>query len=172
PMQLLIEWLPGVNVGNAALLLAIGAGLIILLSFLLLGRRPRRTPREFEPPILPGTPAGSGDWESPLLAARHDERRRSTRRSGMPTPILVVDAKGGRHAWDAYVLDRSAGGIRIALEKSCPVGSMLLARPSNAPEGFEWVKVTVKSCREVGDYFEIGCQFENELELSRLLMFG
>ena len=26
--------------------------------------------------------------------------------------------------------------------------------------------------REVGDYFEIGCQFETDLELSRLLMFG
>ena len=171
-MQLLFEWFHGVNVGNAALLLAIGAGLIILLSFLLLGRRPRQTQREFGPPVLPGMSTGSADWESPLPSARHDERRRSMRRTGMPTPILVVDAKGGRRAWDAYVLDRSSGGLRLALEKPCTVGSILLARPSNAPEGFEWVRVTVKSCREVGDYFEIGSQFESELELSRLLMFG
>jgi hypothetical protein len=52
------------------------------------------------------------------------------------------------------------------------VGATLLARPGNAPEGFEWVKVTIRNCREVGDYYEVGCQFETDLELSRLLMFG
>jgi len=169
-MQLLTQWLP--NVGNAAVLLIVGALLLVVLWFLLIGRRPRQTPREFGPPALPGTTFGSADWESPLPGARHDDRRRSIRRTGMPTPILVVEAKSGRRAWDAYVLDRSSGGLRLALEKPCTVGSLLLARPSNAPEGFEWVKLTVRSCREVGDYFEIGCQFESELELSRLLMFG
>jgi hypothetical protein len=123
--------------------------------------------------MLPTTGFGSTDWESPIPTSRHDERRRSIRRTGLPTPIVVLDPKGRRgEAAEAYVLDRSSGGMRLALEKPCGVGTVLLTRPAHAPDDFKWVKVTVKSCREVGDYFELGCQFESELELSRLLMFG
>jgi hypothetical protein len=172
-MKPLTEWFTGMNIGGSALLLAIAAGLVVLLAFILFARR-REPPRDFRPIPLPQSPVGSADWDSPDLANRHDERRRSIRRTGLPTPILIVEAKAGRsgHAVEAYVLDRSSGGLRLALEKSYGVGSVLMARPGNAPEGFPWVKVIVKSCREVGDYFEVGCQFERELELSRLLMFG
>jgi hypothetical protein len=172
-MKPLTEWFTGMNIGGTALLLAVAAGLIVLLAFILIGRR--HPPRDFRPPIpLPQSPVGSADWESPMPTARHDERRRSIRRTGLPTPILVVEAKSGRsgHASEAYVLDRSSGGLRLALEKPYSVGALLLARPGNAPEGFQWVKLVVKSCREVSDYFETGCQFESELELGRLLMFG
>jgi hypothetical protein len=172
-MKPLTEWFTGMNVGGTALLLAVAAGLIVLLVFILIGRH-REPPRDFRPIPLPQSPVGSADWESPMSSARHDERRLSIRRTGLPTPILVVEARSGRsgQASEAYVLDRSSGGLRLALEKSYGVGTLLLARPSNAPEGFQWVKVVVKSCREVSDYFEVGCQFESELELSRLLMFG
>ena len=174
PMQSLAQWSSGVEVGDPALLLAIAAGLVVMLVLLLLGRR-RQPAHEFRPPVsLPSTGLGSTDWESPLPSTRHDERRRSIRRTGLPTPILVVDPKGGKRARaaEAYVLDRSSGGLRLALEKPYGVGLTLLRQAVNAPDGFQWVRVTVKNCREVGDYFEVGCQFESELELSRLLMFG
>jgi len=174
-MQSLAQWSSGVEVGDPALLLAIAAGLVVMLALLVLGRR-RQPAHEFRPPVtLPSsTGLGSTDWESPLPSSRHDERRRSIRRTGLPTPILVVDPKDGKRARaaEAYVLDRSSGGLRLALEKPYGVGLTLLARPSNAPDDFQWVRVTVKNCREVGDYFEVGCQFESELELNRLLMFG
>ncbi len=119
-------------------------------------------------------PSGSPDWEGPLPNVRNDERRRSIRRGGLPTPIIVIDSKGGKKAKasEAYVLDRSTGGLRLALERPVQVGSLLLAKPGNAPEGFQWVKILIRNCREVGDYYEVGCQFETDLELSRLLMFG
>jgi len=173
-MQSLAQWSSGVDVADPALLLAIAAGLVVLLALLLLGRR-RQPAHEFRAPVmLPSTGIGTADWESPNPSARHDERRRSIRRTGLPTPILIVDPKGGKRApaAEAYVLDRSSGGLRLALEKPYAVGLVLLTKPSNAPDDFQWVKVTVKNCREVGDYFEVGCQFESELELSRLLMFG
>jgi len=172
-MKPLTAWFTGMNIGGSALFLAIAAGLIVLLVFILLGRR-RQPPRDFRPIHLPQSPIGSADWDGPAQSARHDERRRSIRRTGLPTPILVVEAKAGRsgYAVEAYVLDRSSGGLRLAMEKPYGVGSVLMARPGNAPDGFPWVKVIVKSCHEVSDYFEVGCQFESELELGRLLMFG
>jgi hypothetical protein len=170
-MPSLTQWLSEMSATDPSLWLALGAGLVVILVFLILGRRGRK----FDGPVvLPSSAAASPDWEAPHPLARHDERRRSIRRGGLPTPILVVDSKGGKRAkaTEAYVLDRSTGGLRLALERAFPAGSTLLAKPGNAPEGFEWVKLVVRNCREVGDYFELGCQFETDLELSRLLMFG
>jgi len=169
-MQSLTHLLSGLSATDPSLWLALGAGLVVVLVFLLMGRRKRFR----GPVVLPSAPAASPDWEAVALSARHDERRRSIRRGGLPTPILVVDAKGGKRAkaTEAYVLDRSSGGLRLAVERSFVTGAALLAKPGNAPEGFEWVKLVVRNCREVGDYFELGCQFETDLELSRLLMFG
>jgi hypothetical protein len=171
-MQSLTQWFSGVSAPDPSLWLALGAGLVVILVFLVLGRR---NAKRFSGPVaLESGPVASPDWEAPHHMARHDERRRSIRRGGLPTPILVIDSKAGKRAkaTEAYVLDRSSGGLRLALEKAFPAGSQLLAKPGNAPEGFEWVKLVVRNCREVGDYFELGCQFETDLELSRLLMFG
>lgn len=171
-MQSLSQWVSGLSVADPSLWLAVGAGLFVLLLFLFLGRKRHGFRR---PVVLPSAPSGMGsaDWESPATA-RHDERRRAIRRGGLPTPILVVDSRGGKRAKasEAYVLDRSTGGLRLAMERPIPVGSTLLAKPGNAPDGFEWVKLMIRNCREVGDYFEVGCQFETDLELGRLLMFG
>lgn len=155
---------------DPALWLALAAGLAVIMTFLFIGRRSRQN---HGPIILPPI-SGAPDWEGPFPTVRHDERRRSIRRGGLPTPILIVDSKGGRRARasEAYVLDRSTGGLRLATEKSVAVGSTMLAKPGNAPEGFDWVRIMIRSCREVGDYCELGCQFESDLELSRLLMFG
>jgi hypothetical protein len=152
---------------DPALIMAAASGLLVVLALVLVTRR-----RRSRGPVV--LPTGSPDWESPIATARHDERRRAIRRGGLPTPIYIVDAKGGRKAkvTEAYVLDRSTGGLRLALESQVQVGSALMAKPSNAPEGFEWVRMNIRSCREVGDYYEVGCQFDQELELSRLLMFG
>src|SRR5262245_6373024 len=91
PMKPLTEWFTGMNIGAPALLLAIAAGLIVVLVFIVFGRR-RESPRDFRPQIhLPQSPVGSADWENAGPPSRHDERRRSIRRSGLPTPILVIE---------------------------------------------------------------------------------
>jgi len=172
-MQALSQTFSDISIADPALWLAVGAGLAVILAFLFFGRR--RDPARFRSPVVPPhTPASSADWETSSASARADERRRAIRRGGLPTPILIVDPKASRRAkaMEAYVLDRSTGGLRLALEKPVNVGGTLLAKPGNAPDGFEWVKVLIRNCREVGDYYEVGCQFETELELNRLLMFG
>jgi hypothetical protein len=170
-MQSLTQWFAGLSLGDPATWLAIGAGLSVVLTFLFLGRRSRRP---HGPVVLPQASVGSPSWESLVPSARHDERRRAIRRGGLPSPILILDPKSSRRAKtvEAYVLDRSTGGLRLALERPVNVGSTMLAKPSNAPEGFDWARIVIRNCREVGDYFEVGCQFETELDLSRLLMFG
>src|SRR5438067_9991169 len=135
-MQSFIQWLSGITSSDPAIWLALAAGLIVIVALLYFGRRKRTA----DPVVLP---SGSPDWEGPFPSPRNDERRRSIRRGGLPTPIMVIDSKAGKKARpaEAYVLDRSTGGLRLAVEKPVPVGSLLLAKPGNAPEGYEWVKV-------------------------------
>jgi hypothetical protein len=149
----------------------VGSGLTVVLGFLFLGRRPSRSP-DFA--LHLPEPTYVGDWDDPPPLARHDERRRAIRRTGLPTPVHILEWKANRKAKpaEAYVLDRSTGGLRLAMEKPSAPGTVLAARPGSATPDYEWVKLVVRNCREVGDYFELGCQFESELELSKLLMFG
>lgn len=152
--------------------LAALAGLILILTFF----TQQKVVRPVRLSAWP-TPSLAQVLTSGVATARVEERRRAVRRTGLPTPIYIIDPtekKGWRKhgPTEGYILDRSSGGLRLALQKAPSVGSSFLARPSNAPDTFPWVTVIVKSCREVGDYFEVGCQFESEMELGRLLMFG
>lgn len=167
-MQALTEQISNLSMRDPMVWIALAAGLVVILLFLFLARR---QPGKKGPIIAP-SPELLSSLPPPAMA-RHDERRRAIRRAGLPTPIIVIDPKARRaKPMEAYVLDRSTGGLRLALEKPQPVGIQLLGRPSNAPEDFAWVNIVVRNCKETGDYFEVGCQFDSELELSRLLMFG
>jgi hypothetical protein len=150
-----------------ALWLALGVGLAVVLAFLFLGRKQRRLPV-----VAPqGDAANPNDtWLPPPM--RPDERRRSIRRSGVPTPVQVTDPKKPAKVINAFVLDRSSGGIRLASEKPFSTGSKMQVRSAAAPPESPWVIIIIRSCREVGDYFELGCQFEEELPWHLLLMFG
>src|SRR4051812_16838255 len=139
-MQSMTQWLSGLSATDPSLWLALGSGLVVILVFLLLGRRGKR----FRGPVvLDAAPSASPDWEAPHPLARHDERRRSIRRGGLPTPILVVDSKGGKRAkaTEAYVLDRSTGGLRLGPERALPAGSTPPAQAGQGPQGVAWVEV-------------------------------
>jgi hypothetical protein len=167
-MTELTKWFSNLSVREPALWLAIGSGFAILLFFLILGRRQRRAAAI----VAAGNELAStaDQWLPP--PKRPDERRRSTRRSGVPTPVQVCDPKKPKRVVDGYVLDRSSGGLRLALAKPFPAGAALQIRPANAPPENPWIVIIVRSCREIGDYFEVGGQFQEELPWHLLLMFG
>ena len=175
-MTELTKLFTNIGIGDPAVWLAIGSGLAIVLVFLFLGRRQRRLVAVVGP-NAEGTanqtnvgPNAADDWMPPQIHA--DERRRSIRRSGVPTSVTVVDPKKGRKTVEVFVLDRSSGGVRLASQGPFPTGSTLQIRTTTAPPESPWVVIIVRSCREVGDYFELGCQFEEELPWHLLLMFG
>lgn len=164
-MQTLTKWASDLSLQDPMLWGAIGAGLIVVLCFLFLGRRPKK-------PLPDVVPANIDPNLDPPPVTRREERRQTIRRTGVPSPLIIADANGNVKRWEAFVLDRSSGGLRIGISQGIPVGTILNIRPSNAPESFQWVRIIVRSCREVSDYYELGCQFERELDWSTLLMFG
>lgn len=168
-MTQLTELFSSLKINEPAVWIALGSGLAVILIFLFLGRRQRRAVA-FVAPAAENEVNPVDAWLPP--SKRPDERRRSTRRSGVPTAVQVTDPKKPKKIIEGFVLDRSAGGVRLASEKSFPTGSTLHVRTSNAPPESPWVLITVRSCREVGDYFELGCQFQEDLPWHLLLMFG
>src|SRR5262249_24277362 len=132
-MQSLTGWFSDVHAGDPALWLAVATGLLVTFVVLLPGRSPDRTPAAVALP----KPVASPDWESPPQA-RHDERRRSIRRAGLPSPIHLIDARpvGKARPVEAYVLDRSTGGVRPPVGQTGGVGSAPFGRPARTPRRF------------------------------------
>jgi hypothetical protein len=98
------------------------------------------------------------------------EKRGTVRRSGNAIPVFVGEGDGVPVR--GYVVDRSAGGIGLALDHSLPLGTVVRVRPSEAPETAPWVEVEVKSCRAQGTEFEHGCQFLTIPPFNVMLLFG
>jgi hypothetical protein len=167
-MSQLINWLSKISVTDPAVWLALGSGMSVVLIFLFLGRRQRRATVIASDAEAIANPADI--WLPPSKSP--DERRRSVRRSGVPTSVQIVDPKKPKRPIEGYVLDRSSGGLRLAMEKPFSTGLTLQIRPTNAPSETPWIPIIIRSCREVGDYFEVGSQFMEELPWHLLLMFG
>jgi hypothetical protein len=165
------NWLANLNLSDPVLWVVLAALLGIVLIFLLMGRRPRRPATLVIAPPKPAEPIdGADDWGP--STQRPDERRRSFRRSGVPTAVLISEPGRPKQIFDGYVLDRSSGGLRLAMGSPISTGVTLQIRATNAPSESPWIPITIRSCREVGDYFEVGVQFQEELPWSLLLMFG
>lgn len=99
------------------------------------------------------------------------DRRASVRREGAPVVVyLQCAALGG--AKEAYVIDRSTGGVKIASMKPLAIGGSLLIRAKNALDDTPWTTCIVRSCRSKGSHFELGCEFEQTPPWNVLLLFG
>jgi hypothetical protein len=112
----------------------------------------------------------NSDYWAALPVAAND-RRGIMRRDGKQTSVLVA-GQDVHSPQQAYVLNRTSGGLRLAVEQDFPVGTILWLRACNAPATTPSAKVSVRWCEEVDGYFEVGCQFQGELPWSVLLLFG
>jgi hypothetical protein len=119
--------------------------------------------RTFERPVHRGGGGGESDGR---------DKRVTMRRSGQYVDVLLSDAELAQAPLHAMVIDRSMRGLCIAVETGYDKGSVLNVRPSKAPSSVPWVRIVVKNCRNVGNVFEIGCEFVQVPPASILMLFG
>ena len=142
----------------------VAAGLLVLLFGRLLSRRPTKMPETVDysmPNLAPQTPS---------VPTPGDERRRATRRPGNPTPVLISSDSG--EPYKGEVVDRSAGGLCLMVDKQIAKGTVLSVKPAKIPN-IPWVKVEVRYCRpstEGGSI--IGCRFVEQPPMNVMLLFG
>lgn len=159
----------------------IGGGvavLVLTLVFVFSRRREPLDPARLAAARLAATGAApnplntekASDWAPPEQS--YADRRGTVRRDGQPVRVVLFSPVLGKGMSDGFVLDRSTGGLRIAVSAAVPVGGTLEVKAANAPDTVGFVTVVVRSCRKNGDHFEVGCEFEKTPPWNVLLLFG
>ena len=100
------------------------------------------------------------------------ERRLSLRRPGNPVRVQVVGVDASQKPWEAWVVDRSSGGLRLAVPKPVAVGARLQVRTMHDPACSPWVQLCVRGCWQREDLWVVGCQFVRLPPMNVLLLFG
>jgi hypothetical protein len=120
--------------------------------------------------ITPSVEEKALEWEPPDHS--YADRRGAIRREGTVVRIMVAAPVFRNGLGEGFVLDRSTGGLRIAVTTPLEPGLIVQVRAANAPETIGFVGVHVRSCRKSGEFFEVGCEFEKTPPWNVLLLFG
>jgi hypothetical protein len=160
---LLLGWIKpeiwiSVLVGMGLGYFTLGIGWMVASAF-------RRRPAPVEPPKPAAPPVMRGPEKS-------WEKRGFTRRAGNAVPVVFTTSGNDDVMENGWVVDRSAGGLCLSLEKPLDVGTFLRIRPSKAQVTAPWIEIQVKSCRADEANWELGCQFVTIPPFNTLLLFG
>jgi hypothetical protein len=165
----------------------VGCAVLGLVGGARRGRKKSATPAAFSfevlaAPIaaLPGNPnvrpvkPPSIAPPAPLADSRPDgvEQRAHYRRPGNPVHTLVADDDQQRQPWNAWVVDRSRHGVRLAVERPMKIGNVYTVRPALAPPATPWTALEVRHCFEVNGHWEAGCRFLKPPAVAIMMLFG
>lgn len=109
------------------------------------------------------------------LSLKPKDLRGASRRQGNTVEVHVARPEDKDNPELGSVLDRSMGGMRLALYNEIEAGAVLAIRPVNADAMVPWVEVEVRSCKvsqEIPGQFEVGCQYVKSPPYSIQLLFG
>jgi hypothetical protein len=148
---------------------AVSTSMALFFGYAVLGRRrkSRSSARPKRPEAKEAAPP-----RDPFVHGSASERRVALRRTGNPKEVLLSDAEMKAKPIQAWIVDRSTGGLCLVLGDELPVGKILSVRALNAPDSIPWVQAEVKSCRKDADGWEVGCQFLKTPTWSVMLLFG
>jgi hypothetical protein len=107
-----------------------------------------------------------------LFLPKGADKRIAVRRGGEPVPVWVAESSDPKRALDGTVVDRSRGGLLLAVDEGAEVGSLRYVRAYHAPEELGWVPLEVRHCRKQNERWLLGCKFTQELPWNIILMFG
>lgn len=154
--------------------IVIGGGVaVIVLSVVFVMTYRRRGPgtATLTPPSSTAvTQEKALSWAPPEQS--YADRRGAVRREGAAVRVVLSSPTLRNGVNEGFVLDRSTGGLRIAITTALAPGSTVQVRAENAPDTIGFVTVIVRSCRKAGDHFELGCEFDKTPPWNVLLLFG
>jgi PilZ domain len=125
-------------------------------------------------PAPPGWRQGAEGAQpaDPFRDGGRSERRSSLRRGGTHLSVLLSDAEAEVGPVRGVIIDRSTGGLSVAVDEPVRLGEVLSVRVAASAHEMPWVQVTVRHFRREGSYYLMGCQFRRPQPWSVLLLFG
>jgi hypothetical protein len=119
-----------------------------------------------EPAVVPlATPAS-------YLVLRPVDRRASPRRQANQILISITSALDSSKPFSGWVLDYSAMGLGLFVDKKVALGTFLNIRPHQSTEKAIWREAEVKNSQQYLDGWRLGCQLDTELTPEDLRRFG
>lgn len=119
--------------------------------------------------------AGPVEEAEAVRTVKSGEQRTAFRRAGNPVQVYVAAPGDKANPETGCVLDRSVGGMRLAVYHEVEPGTILSIRPLRADTIVPWIDLEVRSCRISADMtgqFEVGCQYVKSPPYSLQLIFG
>jgi hypothetical protein len=141
---------------------ALVTGLLFYFGLVRLGRRV----------MLPQPPSKRGGPPPDHFLPTGNGKRKAFRRTGNEVQVLVADEERKTELCTAWVMDRSTGGLCLALPQPMEISSVLSVRAAHAPDSAPWVHIKVKWCHSLEGRWELGGQFVQALPWGTLLLFG
>jgi hypothetical protein len=128
-------------------------------------------------PTVAGRPAKVPGFAPPAPLAANapadgPDQRADFRRPGNPVLVHIADADQQRSPWNAWVVDRSRRGLRLAVERPLLVGNVYTVRPIQAPATTPWTALEVRHCAEMDGHWEAGCRFLKPPTVAVLMLYG
>jgi hypothetical protein len=153
---------------------AVGGGVAVAVLMALLVGINRRRRGERDPLAVsaanPPPDEKALNWAPPEQS--YADRRGSVRREGGAVRVVLSSPTFRNGVGEGFVMDRSTGGLRIVMQVAIAPGRTLQVRAANAPDTVGFVTVIVRCCRQNGDHYEVGCEFEKTPPWNVLLLFG
>jgi hypothetical protein len=143
--------------------LILAVGFVVACFAFIVGKR-FLAPRKTEAPAAP----------APVDVFLHGgtrERRAAPRRRGNSVEVFFAPAPN-REALHGWVVDRSVGGLCVAIEQPVQQGEVWHVRPRNAPTSAPWTAVEVRTCKAEEGGWEVGCRFLQTPQWNVMLLFG
>jgi hypothetical protein len=159
------------------LAVAVAAAVVLAIVIALLRRWRRVKPRELEHvKATTGRAFKPAAFIPPPTTLAADpavvEHRAMYRRPGNPVLVLVTGADEPDQMFQAWVVDRSRRGLRLAAQRAVQVGRLYAVRPVNAPPAAPWTNLEVRHCSAHDNYWDVGGRFPEPPKMQVLLLFG
>jgi hypothetical protein len=158
------EWAP-VAVG------VLFAVVVVIVGVILVGRRRKVVHTRSSADRRRAGAAPEDEDHDPFDYGSPEDKRAAPRRQGKPVAVLIA-VEGTAEPRRGTVLDRSVGGLRLAVGSPLDVGAVVNLRVAHAVETIPWVPVEVKNCRQTPNGWEAGCQFLQTPPASVMWLFG
>jgi hypothetical protein len=108
----------------------------------------------------------------PFIIGSAFEKRGTIRRQGNPVEVALAEAEPKGELMRGWVVDRSMGGLCLHLYQPVTPGTILTIRACNAPPATLWIQIEIRSCRQDGKFWEVGCKYLGSPSWGQLLQFN
>jgi hypothetical protein len=121
---------------------------------------------------LPSPAPAPAEPPRPAETKNPKEKRSTPRRKANMQPVLITNGDTKAPPFDGWIVDRSAGGLRLVVKRPIAEGALLSVRPARASASFPWLKVEVRNASTENGTTNLGCRFVLKPTLEELQQFG